>query len=126
MEPGPSRAKLIVFDWTDAALAWPGVDLQTLTDFGLDRDSQPGELDRLKREYVAAAREAFTGNGQAELLGRIEGSLDAGTELALVYHAVSYAHIIRSVPRRQKPFVGATFLARAVRRLLNQLETARG
>lgn len=124
-EPAASRPKLIVFDWTDAALAWPGVDLQTLTDFGLDRDPQPGELDRLKREYVAVVLEAFTGAGQTELLGRIKDSLDAGTELALAYHAVTYAHIIRSVPRRQKPFVGSEFLARAVRRLMGQLETAR-
>ena len=79
----------------------------------------------MKREYVAAVLEAFTGAGQTELLGRIEDSLDAGTELALAYHAVTYAHIIRSVPRRQKPFVGSEFLARAVRRLMGHLEAAR-
>lgn len=118
----PVNGQLIIFDWTDAALAWPGIDLQTLTEFGLSRESQPVELDALKREYLEAAGEAFSGHAGAELLSRIEGSLDEGTELALAYHAVSYAHIIRSVPRRQKPFVGTAFLLRAVRRLLDQFE----
>ena len=118
----PTDDQLIIFDWTDAALAWPGVDLQTLTEFGLSRDSQPHELDTLKRAYLTAARQAFSGPSGADVLGRIERSLDEGTDLALAYHAVSYAHIIRSVPRRQKPFVGTAFLLRAVRRLLDQFE----
>lgn len=119
MQPG---SRLVIFDWTDAALSWPGVDLLTLA--GLDREPKPGDLLELKNVYLHATRSVLAAPSQAALLSKIEASLDEGTDLALAYHAVTYAHIIRSVPRRQKPFVGTRFLVRAVRQLLKQLMDA--
>lgn len=119
--PAPATTRLVIFDWTDAAFAWPGVDLPTLAPYGLSRAVQPAELGRLKIEYLQAVRAALQDQRQAQLLQSIEASLDLGTQLALVYHAVTYAHIIRSVPRRQKPFVGTRFLVRAVTELLERL-----
>ncbi len=116
-QPG---SRLVIFDWTDAALSWPGVDLLTLA--GLDGEPQTDDLRQLKSAYLAAVRSVLVSPRQAHLLGGIEASIDEGTDLALAYHAVSYAHIIRSVPRRQKPFVGTRFLVRAVRQLLKQLD----
>jgi aminoglycoside phosphotransferase (APT) family kinase protein len=114
----------VIFDWTDAALAWPGVDLLTLTRYGLSRAPQAGELGRLKLDYLQAARAAFAKPALSTTLSALEATLDEGVELAVAYHAVSYAHIVRSVPQRQKPFVGSAFLVRAIRQLLEQLDAS--
>lgn len=115
---GRGGGGLVIFDWTDAALAWPGVDLLTLTRYGLSRTPPPAEVETLKQEYLAAVREAFDQRQEAGAVAGIEASLDLGAELALAYHCVSYAHIVRSLPTPQKMFVGSGFLLRAVRDLL--------
>lgn len=120
--PTQPGSKLVIFDWTDAALSWPGVDLLTLA--GLDGEPRQDDLVALKNAYLQAIRLALASPSKATLLSSIEASLDEGTDLALTYHAVTYAHIIRSVPRRQRPFVGTRFLVRAVRQLLKQLMDA--
>lgn len=117
-----SGARLVIFDWTDAALAWPGVDLVTMA--GLSGEPKADELNKLKQGYIQALRKELTKPAHADVLASIEASLDEGTDLALVYHAVTYAHIIRSVPRRQKPFVGTGFLVRVVQQLLKTLDAA--
>ena len=116
--------RTVIFDWTDAALAWPGVDILTMAPHGLSREQRPADLLVVKGEYLNAARAAFGHPDHAELLRAIEASVDEGLELALVYHAVSYAHIVRSVPEKQKPVVGSRFLVRSVRQLLEQLKKA--
>src|SRR5690554_6337887 len=121
---GMHGPRTVIFDWTDAALAWPGVDILTMAPHGLSREQRPADLLVVKGKYLNAARAAFGHPDHAELLRAIEASVDEGLELALVYHAVSYAHIVRSVPEKQKPFVGSRFLVRSVRQLLEQLEKA--
>ena len=119
---GVRRVRTVIFDWTDAALAWPGVDILTMAPLGLSREQHPTDLQAVKAQYLDAVRAAFGQPAHADLLQAIEESVDEGLDLALVYHAVSYAHIVRSVPERQKAFVGRRFLVRAVKQLLGQLE----
>lgn len=116
------RVRTVIFDWTDAALAWPGVDILTMAPLGLSREQHSTDLQAVKAQYLDAVRAAFGQPAHADLLQAIEESVDEGLDLALVYHAVSYAHIVRSVPERQKAFVGRRFLVRAVKQLLGQLE----
>jgi hypothetical protein len=76
-----------LIDWTDAALAPPGIDLATLVGFGEDptSDAWRGVLDA----YTDAVRPA--------LGARAEEVVRAGVDVALAYHAVSYELIDRAL-----------------------------
>ncbi|MCC6311478.1 MAG: aminoglycoside phosphotransferase family protein [Trueperaceae bacterium] len=93
----------VLFDWTDAALAWPGVDLVTLA--GIDEEPNAAELLALRDAYLVAVRAAF--HDHPGLLTGVEATLDEGLALAPVYHAVAYAHIAAAVPPAQRAFVDA-------------------
>src|SRR5690606_37651267 len=79
-----------IIDWTDAAFAWPGVDLLTL--HGLEAGATE-DCD----ELVAAYAQALTDELNLE---RDDSSelVTLGLSLAPIYHAISYARIQRNLP----------------------------
>lgn len=109
-DAGPD-ARLTIIDWTDAAFAWPGVDLFTIA--GFETVLEGDLLDSLVRAYL---------DGMAGSLGaEAEPLVRLGVELSLVYQIVSYVHIERALPRQVATGVDGAirFLAR---RLLKSMD----
>lgn len=102
-----------VIDWTDAAMAWPGVDLLTLLRF---ETKASAARDELIAAYATALTEQL-GLGQEPLVELIT----AGLELAPVYHAVSYARIERALPEALRWHFAGT-IAALVRDMLSAMD----
>src|SRR5690606_25437532 len=84
--------ELKLIDWTDAAMAWPGVDLLTLL---------PRSSEHHNREPIVAAYEAALGD-------RLSPAVRPGLDLADVFHAISYANIDAFLPRSGRWELGGT------------------
>jgi len=95
------RPQLI--DWTDAALAWPGVDLFVLLP---RRSAGDGRREALLSAYVEA------------LGARHEAGVRLGTEVAPTYHALSYLRIGRFLPAE----LAGDFLGAVTKYVERQLE----
>ena len=99
VEVGDDSVRII--DWTDAAMSWPGVDVRAL----LPPASQPEE-----REAVLTAYEQALGPDHAR-------AVRPGSELAVLFYALSYAKIDAFLPASTRwHFTGTT--TRMVRHLL--------
>lgn len=97
------RPQLI--DWTDAALAWPGVDLFVL----------------LPRRGAGDGRREALLSAYAEALGaRHEAGVRLGTEVAPTYHALSYLRIGRFLPAE----LAGDFLGAVTKYVERQLEVS--
>lgn len=95
------RPQLI--DWTDAALAWPGVDPFVLLP---RRSAGDGRREALLSAYVEA------------LGARHEAGVRLGTEVAPTYHALSYLRIGRFLPAE----LAGDFLGAVTKYVERQLE----
>lgn len=80
---GDHDARPQLIDWTDAAFAWPGVDLFMIQ--GPKRDDEGRE--RLTAAYLEALGNEY------------EESVRLGSTLAPVYHALSYLRLADIMPR---------------------------
>lgn len=97
------RPQLI--DWTDAALAWPGVDLFVL----------------LPRRSAGDGRREALLSAYADALGaRHEAGVRLGTQVAPTYHALSYLRIGRFLP----PELAGDFMGAVTKYVERQLEVS--
>src|SRR5205823_4513024 len=78
----------IFFDWTDACIAHPFIDLPTLFDLGTP-DTVLAERTRLRDEYLRTW-EAY------EPPARLLEAFELGYKLGMLHQAVSYQHIVAS------------------------------
>ncbi|HZJ08696.1 MAG TPA: aminoglycoside phosphotransferase family protein, partial [Trueperaceae bacterium] len=97
------RGEPQLIDWTDAAFAWPGVDLYTiLSRLGPDEETR----ESVTTAYVAALGHEF------------EEAVRLGLELAPSYHALSYLRISDFLPRE----LAGIFANEVTRLVKRQLE----
>jgi hypothetical protein len=85
--------RLVIFDWSDAAIAKPFVDVITWATW-LPHD--PGARDALWQSFADGWAEVLPRATWMELRSTLEG-------IAGAYHVVSYAGIVRSLDRLRRP-----------------------
>ena len=105
-----------IIDWTDAAFAWPGVDLLTL--HGLK-----AEAPEARDELVAAYAEALSDERIIEQQNNSE-LVALGLSLAPIYHAISYARIQKNLPASLR-WVFEGVVPHLVKMQLHEMELAR-
>ena len=106
--------RLVYFDWSDACIAHPFIDLLSL-EWEKDEASRMALLD--------AYLEAWQG---AETAERLQEAVALATVVSPLHHAVSYRHIVAGLEPAAKPELDATagFLRRVLRATEALLGTA--
>jgi Ser/Thr protein kinase RdoA (MazF antagonist) len=89
----PDRDALVIFDWSDAAIAKPFVDVMTWATW-LPHD--PSARDALWQSFADVWADVLPPAAWLELRPTLEG-------IAGAYHVVSYAGIVRSLDRLRRP-----------------------
>ena len=84
---------MVIFDWSDAAIAKPFVDVMTWATW------LPHDAERPRRA-VAVVRRGVGGRAPA---GDVAGAATDARGVAGAYHVVSYAGIVRSLDRLRRP-----------------------
>jgi Ser/Thr protein kinase RdoA (MazF antagonist) len=93
-EPGrPEPGRMVIFDWSDAAIAKPFIDVMTWATW-LPHD--PSARDALWQSFADVWADVLPPAAWLELRPTLEG-------IAGAYHVVSYAGIVRSLDRLRRP-----------------------
>ena len=96
----------LLFDWTDAAVAHPFLDLFTLLDFDLDSDGA------VRQSYLEPWQTSWDGHD-------LDRAFDIAIDLSLVYSAISYQLIVEAQEPADRWQLGG-FVEWALRELLRR------
>ncbi|MCA9863818.1 MAG: phosphotransferase [Thermomicrobiales bacterium] len=101
---GLRDGRAVYFDWTDACVAPPFLDLVTFLDESDVLDAAPGSRERLRAAYLAE----WQGVATAEALAR---SAALAEPIGMVHQAISYQHMLPGLedPTRSAMGAGVTY-----------------